>query len=121
MVLRFCIVVELCLIQPAHRVMRGCAIRLLIEDAFVFLKGLRIIVVLDIGLGLQVELFRICVHVHGYSLMITGINYRYVNYHPSTHAKISGATIVASLSTINFGVWISNLPQVIFSFGTAPE
>lgn len=36
-------------------------------------------------------------------------------------ANISGATIVASLSTMNFGVWISNLPQVIFSFGTAPE
>ncbi len=27
---------------------------------------------------------------------------------------MSGATMVASLSTINFGVWISNLPQVIF-------
>jgi hypothetical protein len=37
------------------------------------------------------------------------------------HAKINGATIVASDSTINLGVWISNLPQVIFSFGTAPE
>ena len=42
-------------------------------------------------------------------------------YHPSTHANINGATIVASLSTINFGVLISSLPQVIFSFGTAPE
>ncbi len=29
--------------------------------------------------------------------------------------------MVASDSTINFGVWISNLPQVIFSLGTAPE
>ena len=29
--------------------------------------------------------------------------------------------MVASLSTINFGVLMSNLPQVIFSFGTAPE
>ena len=36
-------------------------------------------------------------------------------------AKINGATIVASDSTINFGVSIPNLPQVIFSFGTAPE
>lgn len=36
-------------------------------------------------------------------------------------AKINGQTIVASDSTINFGVCISNLPQVIFSFGTAPE
>jgi hypothetical protein len=42
-------------------------------------------------------------------------------YQPSTQAKISGATIVASLSTINFGVLISNFPQVIFSLGTAPE
>ena len=42
-------------------------------------------------------------------------------YHPNTHAKINGATIVASLSTINFGVVISSLPQVIFSLGTAPE
>ncbi len=45
----------------------------------------------------------------------------YINYHPSTHANIKGATIVASLSTINFGVLISSLPQVIFSLGTAPE
>ena len=28
--------------------------------------------------------------------------------------------MVASLSTINLGVLMSNLPQVIFSFGTAP-
>ena len=39
----------------------------------------------------------------------------------NTQAKMSGATIVASDSTINLGVWISSLPQVIFSFGTAPE
>ncbi len=39
----------------------------------------------------------------------------------NNHAKISGATIVASDSTMNLGVLISNLPQVIFSFGTAPE
>ncbi len=42
-------------------------------------------------------------------------------YQPRIHAKISGATMVASLSTMNFGVWMSNLPQVIFSLGTAPE
>ena len=42
-------------------------------------------------------------------------------YQPSTHANISGATMVASLSTMNLGVCISSLPQVIFSFGTAPE
>lgn len=42
-------------------------------------------------------------------------------YWPSTQAKISGATIVASLSTMNFGVLPASLPQVIFSFGTAPE
>src|ERR1700744_3993284 len=40
---------------------------------------------------------------------------------PSTQEKISGATIVASLSTMNFGVLMPSLPQVIFSFGTAPE
>ena len=43
------------------------------------------------------------------------------SYQPNTHAKISGTTIVASLSTINLGVLISNFPQVIFSLGTAPE
>src|SRR5205807_1118654 len=32
-----------------------------------------------------------------------------------------GAQIVASLSTTNFGVEAASLPQVIFSFGTAPE
>ena len=42
-------------------------------------------------------------------------------YFPRTHEKISGATIVASLSTMNFGVFAPSLPQVIFSFGTAPE
>ena len=40
---------------------------------------------------------------------------------PRTQLKISGATIVASLSTMNFGVEAASLPQVIFSFGTAPE
>ena len=45
----------------------------------------------------------------------------FYNYCFNIQANISGATIVASLSTINFGVLISNLPQVIFSFGTAPE
>ena len=35
-------------------------------------------------------------------------------YQPSIYAKINGATIVASLSTINLGVWMSSLPQVIF-------
>ena len=36
-------------------------------------------------------------------------------------ANTKGATIVASDSIIYFGVSIPNLPQVIFSFGTAPE
>ncbi len=40
---------------------------------------------------------------------------------PSTQLKISGTTMVASLSTMNFGVFAPSLPQVIFSFGTAPE
>lgn len=43
------------------------------------------------------------------------------DYCPSTQAKINGATMVASLSTMNFGVFWPSLPQVIFSFGTAPE
>ncbi len=43
------------------------------------------------------------------------------SYCPSTQAKINGAQIVASLSTTNFGVEAASLPQVIFSFGTAPE
>ena len=34
---------------------------------------------------------------------------------------MSGATIVASDSMMNLGVFASSLPQVIFSFGTAPE
>jgi hypothetical protein len=42
-------------------------------------------------------------------------------YHPKTQEKIKGTTIVASDSIINFGVSSESLPQVIFSFGTAPE
>jgi hypothetical protein len=42
-------------------------------------------------------------------------------YQPSTLAKISGATIVASDSMIYFGVSTLSLPHVIFSLGTAPE
>lgn len=44
-----------------------------------------------------------------------------IAYCPRTQAKIKGAQIVASLSTTNFGVEAASLPQVIFSFGTAPE
>ncbi len=44
-----------------------------------------------------------------------------VSYFPSTQEKIKGATMVASLSTMNLGVFEPNLPQVIFSLGTAPE
>ena len=43
------------------------------------------------------------------------------NYQLRTYANINGATIVASDSTINLGVSGANLPQVIFSLGTAPE
>ena len=42
-------------------------------------------------------------------------------YQPRIYAKTRGATIVASLSITYLGVLISSLPQVIFSFGTAPE
>ena len=43
------------------------------------------------------------------------------DYWPRTQAKMSGATMVASDSMMNFGVSIESLPHVIFSFGTAPE
>ena len=43
------------------------------------------------------------------------------NYSPRTQEKIRGATMVASLSTMNLGVEEASLPQVIFSLGTAPE
>ena len=43
------------------------------------------------------------------------------DYQPNTFANINGATIVASDSIINRGVVARSLPQVIFSFGTAPE
>jgi hypothetical protein len=42
-------------------------------------------------------------------------------YQPSTYANTSGATMEASDSIMNLGVSSPNLPQVIFSFGTAPE
>ena len=42
-------------------------------------------------------------------------------YQPSTHANTKGATMVASLSIMYLGVFISSLPQVIFSLGCAPE
>ena len=43
------------------------------------------------------------------------------HHQPRTLAKMSGATIVASDSMMNFGVSIFSFPQVIFSLGTAPE
>jgi hypothetical protein len=43
------------------------------------------------------------------------------SYQPSTYAKTSGATIVASDSMMKRGVSGPSLPHVIFSFGTAPE
>jgi len=42
-------------------------------------------------------------------------------HQPKTYANTSGATIEASLSMMCFGVSMPSLPQVIFSFGTAPE
>lgn len=42
-------------------------------------------------------------------------------YQPSTLAKISGATMVASDSMTKRGVSMASLPQEIFSLGTAPE
>lgn len=52
---------------------------------------------------------------------LDSLNHAPYPYHPNTQLKISGATIVASLSTMNFGVEAASLPQVIFSLGTAPE
>lgn len=43
------------------------------------------------------------------------------NHQPSTYAKMSGATMLASLSTMYRGVSGPSLPQVIFSLGSAPE
>ena len=43
------------------------------------------------------------------------------DYQPKILAKMSGATIVASDSIMNFGVSMFSFPQVIFSLGTAPE
>lgn len=43
------------------------------------------------------------------------------NHQPSTYPKISGATMVASDSTMKLGVSTAIFSQVIFSLGTAPE
>ena len=42
-------------------------------------------------------------------------------YQPRIFANMSGAQMVASDSMTNFGVSADSFPQVIFSFGTAPE
>jgi len=42
-------------------------------------------------------------------------------HQPITYANTSGATMDASDSMMCFGVSMPSLPQVIFSFGTAPE
>jgi phosphate uptake regulator len=49
------------------------------------------------------------------------IGYKEKPDQPRIMANISGATMVASDSMTNFGVSADSLPQVIFSFGTAPE
>jgi hypothetical protein len=46
---------------------------------------------------------------------------RFAPYQPKIQANMRGATIVASDSIIYLGVSRDSLPQVIFSFGTAPE
>jgi hypothetical protein len=40
-----------------------------------------------------------------------------IYYHPKTYANTKGATIVASLSIIYFGVLMSSFPHVIFYEG----
>jgi hypothetical protein len=52
---------------------------------------------------------------------ITNHQSRAAPYHPRIHANMRGATIVASDSMMYLGVSSDSLPQVIFSFGTAPE
>ncbi len=42
-------------------------------------------------------------------------------YHPRIQANMSGATMEASDSMMNFGVSTPSFPHVIFSLGTAPE
>jgi len=65
--------------------------------------------------------------VHGIARVLQEVRRRRIRepvrhlYSPSTQANTSGATIVASDSMMNFGVAAPSLPQVIFSFGTAPE
>ena len=55
------------------------------------------------------------------SFWVFFVVFKFIIYQFNNQAKISGATIVASDSTINFGVLMSSFPHVIFSFGTAPE
>ena len=61
-------------------------------------------------------------NTHYQAIITTTMGLPYAaNYAPNIQEKINGATIVASLSTINLRVSASNLPQVIFSLDTAPE
>ena len=53
------------------------------------------------------------------SMALAGIASQY--YSPRIIANIRGATMLASLSMMYFGVSMPSFPQVIFSFGTAPE
>jgi len=60
-------------------------------------------------------------HVTTFSYLFRESKLQVEIYHPNTYPKINGATIVASDSIMYFGVSTPSLPQVIFSFGTAPE
>ncbi len=54
------------------------------------------------------------------SMLVQWFNGAIGIHQPRTCAKINGATIVASDSMMNLGVFTPSFPQVIFSFGTAP-
>jgi len=58
---------------------------------------------------------------HLRSSKTTGWTSSIADYCPRIRANINGATMVASDSTMYLGVSTDSLPQVIFSFGTAPE
>src|SRR5262245_36302823 len=71
-------------------------------------------------------LWRLCASVRSTDRLVARIGRRGAlqrpePYQPSTSAKMSGATIVASDSITNFGVVAASFSHVIFSLGIAPE
>ncbi len=63
-----------------------------------------------------------CSHAYSSSRLVSICLEITVDFHKSSmYPNRSGATIVASLSITNLGVSSVSFPQVIFSFGGAPE